>query len=175
MNQDSRVWIGSTSGVWSWELGDHKFTLGDASLATTTKMHFKFFLCFYIPILKPEFQSGIIWGLVGHVSTPLLLTHTENYLMGSSIQKGGSNIGGQQSVNWQTKPMFPIITQLARVWASPKAGISSSKSHALFATTWGEVWNINNWKAADSGQSEFSSVQSLSHVQLFVTPWTAAF
>ena len=33
---------------------------------------------------------------------------------------------------------------------------------------WGSAWRTD-------GQDQFSSVQSLSHVQLFVTPWTTAF
>ena len=40
------------------------------------------------------------------------------------------------------------------------------------------MWNNSHWKLTgnwqDSCTSKFSSVQSLSHVQLFVTPWTAA-
>ena len=39
----------------------------------------------------------------------------------------------------------------------------------------GRVLKFFHWKAVSLfGLSEFSSVQSLSHVQLFATPWTAA-
>ena len=62
-----------------------------------------------------------------------------------------------------------VAISFSRGFSQPRDGTVSLKSPALAS---GFFTTSATWEAPE--YSQFSSVQSLSHVQLFVTPWTAA-